>query len=202
MKGFYESAFKEKLDIITEFWLLNVLWIILCLPVITLPPATFALYHVLYKWVKGEGSGLSKEFFYGFKEYFFRSYLLFFGWGLLATSAYYYYSIVISDANNEFANVGMVITILLLVLSFMLYIYIIPFNVMLETSFKKTIALSVMFAVKNLGLTFMLSFLLLVTALFVFLLPYLAILAFIPTIIYFQNWLIYRRVLSEKERLI
>lgn len=200
MKGFYESAFKQKLDIITDFWMLNLLWVVVCLPVITIPPATFALYHVLYKWVKGEGSGLSKEFFHGFKVYFLRSYLLFFGGALIATATYFYYTM--SGENGGLANVGMAITILLLVLSFMVHVYVIPFNVMLEASFKKALGLSIIFAVKNLGLTLILAVLLFITALFVFLLPYLGILAFIPTIIYFQNLLIYRRVLSEKERLI
>ncbi|WNF35669.1 YesL family protein [Bacillaceae bacterium IKA-2] len=200
MKGFYESAFKQKLDMITDFWMLNLLWVVVCLPVITIPPATFALYHVLYKWVKGEGSGLSKEFFHGFKIYFWRSYLLFIGWGIIATATYFYYTM--SGGNGGLANAGMAITILLLVLSFMVHVYVIPFNVMLEASFKKALGLSIMFAVKNLGLTLILAVLLFITALFVFLLPYLGILAFIPTIIYFQNLLIYRRVLSEKERLI
>ncbi|MCT8137584.1 YesL family protein [Anaerobacillus sp. CMMVII] len=202
MKGFYESAFKEKLDTITEFWLVNLLWVIVCLPMITIPPATFALYHVLYKWVKGEGGGLWKEFFHGFKEYFFRSYLIFFGWGLIAVSTYYYYSIVTGEGNSGFATFGMAITILLLIISFMVYVYIIPFHVMLQASTKRIVALSMMFAVRHIGLTLLLFTLLLVTALFVFLLPYLGILAFIPTIIYFQIWLIYRRVLADKERFI
>ena len=199
MQGFYESGIKEKLDKITEFWLLNLLWVIVCLPILTIPPATFALYHVLYKWVKNEGRGLSKEFFLGFKRYFGRSYLYFIGLTIIGLSAYYYYQMAVNNVLGVIIVVGMSVTVVITVLVLIINLYVIPFNVMLEATFKKTLVLSCVFAFKHFGLTLLLAVVLFITALFVFLLPYLSILAFIPAMVYFQNLLIYRRVLSEKK---
>ena len=58
---------------------LSVLWIFLCLPVVTIGPATAALYYTVVKCVRGRESGA-----FG---YYFRSFLSGFKTGLLATLA-------------------------------------------------------------------------------------------------------------------
>ena len=58
---------------------LSIVWIFLCLPVVTIGPATAALYYTVVKCVRGRESGA-----FG---YYFRSFLSSFKTGLLATLA-------------------------------------------------------------------------------------------------------------------
>lgn len=58
---------------------LSIVWIFLCLPVVTIGPATAALYYTVVKCVRGRESGA-----FG---YYFRSFLSGFKTGLLATLA-------------------------------------------------------------------------------------------------------------------
>lgn len=49
---------------------LNVIWLILCIPVITIVPATTALYYAVVKVIRRERSYAIKEFFRSFKRNF------------------------------------------------------------------------------------------------------------------------------------
>lgn len=49
---------------------LNVIWLILCIPVITIVPATTALYYAVVKVIRRERSYAVKEFFRSFKRNF------------------------------------------------------------------------------------------------------------------------------------
>lgn len=49
---------------------LNVIWLILCIPVITIVPATTAMYYAIVKVVRRERSYAIKEFFRSFKRNF------------------------------------------------------------------------------------------------------------------------------------
>jgi uncharacterized membrane protein YesL len=65
-------------DLWEEMWLLmqaNVLWLVLSLPVITLPPATAGLFAVTNRLANGESARM-RDFFAGFRAYFLRSWLL------------------------------------------------------------------------------------------------------------------------------
>lgn len=49
---------------------LNTLWIILCIPIVTIVPATTALYYAMVKVIRRERSYAAKEFFRSFKRNF------------------------------------------------------------------------------------------------------------------------------------
>lgn len=55
---------------------LNLLWILCCIPVITVGASTTALYYVTLKMVKNEEGGITKMFFRAFKENFKQSTLV------------------------------------------------------------------------------------------------------------------------------
>lgn len=61
--GFF-SAIGKIVDII----ILSVVWLILCIPVITIGPATTALYYTTVKVIRRERGYLLREFFRSFKE--------------------------------------------------------------------------------------------------------------------------------------
>ena len=57
----------------TDFFLLNLLWLVACLPVVTAPPATAAMFGVVRDWVRGKEAGLFGTFVLHFKQNFWQS---------------------------------------------------------------------------------------------------------------------------------
>lgn len=47
---------------------LNLLWLVCCIPIVTIGPSTTALYYAMSKVVAGDDSDLTKHFFYSFKQ--------------------------------------------------------------------------------------------------------------------------------------
>ena len=58
------------LNNIANVILLNLLWILCCIPVVTVVPATTAMYYVTLKMVKKEEPYILRSFFYSFRENF------------------------------------------------------------------------------------------------------------------------------------
>lgn len=76
-----DNVFFRILDIFAHFVLLNTLWLIACIPIITIFPATTALYSVVRKWVtEGTDAGSVKLFYFSFKENFKKSFIIGFLW--------------------------------------------------------------------------------------------------------------------------
>lgn len=48
--------------------LLNLLWLVCCLPIVTIGPATTALYYVTLKMTRGQDPYIFRSFFHSFKE--------------------------------------------------------------------------------------------------------------------------------------
>lgn len=68
--GPFFSVLSRALDII----LLNVVWTICCLPIVTIGPATTALYTVMFKMKEGKDDNVLKLFFLAFKDNFKQSF--------------------------------------------------------------------------------------------------------------------------------
>ncbi|SER51940.1 Uncharacterized membrane protein YesL [Gracilibacillus ureilyticus] len=99
-----ENIFLRVLNIFANFVFLNVLWFICCIPIITILPATTAMYGVINKWHHdGLDYGLASLFFDKFRENFRRSFItgilgLFSGFILLLNWTILYSA----DFNGEF----------------------------------------------------------------------------------------------------
>lgn len=89
-----EGNLLNKMEKIADMVLLNVLWIICCIPILTAGSATTALYSVMLKMVKDEESYIVRSFFYAFKENFKQStiiWMLFLGaLGLISVDFYFW----------------------------------------------------------------------------------------------------------------
>ena len=70
-----ESRLYSILETISFFFLLNVLWLIMCIPIITIFPATAAMFGVIRQWVMKEDTAIFKPFFRFFAENFKHSFL-------------------------------------------------------------------------------------------------------------------------------
>jgi len=59
-----------------DLLVLNTIWLICCIPIVTIGPATTAMYYVAMKIVKDEYSGILKPFFHSFKQNFLQGLVL------------------------------------------------------------------------------------------------------------------------------
>ena len=66
----YDSKFSQVLLKIAQACILNLMWVIFSLPIITMGAATAALYRVTLKLARGEEPAITKQFIRGFKENF------------------------------------------------------------------------------------------------------------------------------------
>lgn len=69
----YES---ETLQKVSNFMLANLLWILLSMPVVTLPAATAGLFATLGPWVRGKPASVFPDFFAGMRRYWVKSLLV------------------------------------------------------------------------------------------------------------------------------
>lgn len=59
----YESGLIKLLNRMANLLIVSVLWSVCCIPVITLVPASAAMYHTVAKIVQGTGQGVIKDYF-------------------------------------------------------------------------------------------------------------------------------------------
>ena len=64
------------LEVATDFFLLNLLWLVTCLPVVTIFPSTAAMFGVVRDWVRKKEGSLTRTFVARFRENFGQSLLI------------------------------------------------------------------------------------------------------------------------------
>ncbi len=69
-KFFADNPFWHAMGQIFDIFILNVLWLLCCIPVFTIGPSTTAFYYCLIGLVRGEEAYVSKDFFRSFKRNF------------------------------------------------------------------------------------------------------------------------------------
>ena len=61
------------LETATNFFLLNLLWLLACVPVVTIFPSTAAMFGVVRDWVRGKEAGVFGAFVLRFRQNFWQS---------------------------------------------------------------------------------------------------------------------------------
>lgn len=56
------------LEVFTDLVYLNLLWMVACLPVVTIAPATAAMFGVVRGWIRGKDVPMTREYFSLFRE--------------------------------------------------------------------------------------------------------------------------------------
>ena len=68
-----DSAYTQIMTKIFNIFWLSILWLLCCIPVVTIGASTIALYYVMLKLVKDEETTVTREFFHSFKQNFLQS---------------------------------------------------------------------------------------------------------------------------------
>src|SRR4051812_46273874 len=90
-----DSRFYSILLFISNVFVLNLIWLLCCLPIITIFPATAAMFGVVRQWVTHKDSSVVSPFFRYFKENLKQSLILQVIWVVMAAFLYLDYSISI-----------------------------------------------------------------------------------------------------------
>ncbi|MGN0152005.1 MAG: YesL family protein [Wujia sp.] len=138
MKIQHDSPFMEFMNTTANFIALNVVFLLTCIPVITVGPAIAALYQVLMREARGEHGYLIRPYFRFFKEMFIQgilTFLLYMGIGLVMIYSFFFWRSI--DGYTS------IVICVLLALAFIFLIcsmiYVFPLMARFKNSFGQTI---------------------------------------------------------------
>jgi uncharacterized membrane protein YesL len=75
-KIFQDNPFWHAMEIIFDLVILNVLWLLCCIPIFTIGPSTCAFFYVALRRIHGEEPPIAGDFFYSFRQNFKQGILL------------------------------------------------------------------------------------------------------------------------------
>ena len=78
-----DNPLYRALDMLTNLFLLNLLWLLACVPLITIFPATAALFAVVRSWIRGTKGEFFKPFFGYMRENFVQSLVIGLLWSVI-----------------------------------------------------------------------------------------------------------------------
>ncbi len=166
-----DNAFFTFMGRVADLLILNVLWIICCIPIVTIGPSTSALYYALLKIVRKEDSYTWSMFFHSFRQNLRQGVcltLIFLALGLLL-----FVDIRVSSAiPGTFGQILMGLFLVLILFYLILFSYTFPVLAQFENSVKNTMKNAFLMALSRLPYTLLIVVLNLVPLLLLFISPY------------------------------
>ena len=148
MKFNTESSIFQFLGTLFDFVLLNLLFLITCIPIITIGPAISALYSITLKEAKNEHGYMIKPYLLAFKENLKNGIVLFLLY--FAAGAVLLFNITFwAQLNGIIANIALIIVAICIVLYVVSFLYVFALNARFENSIKQTIKNSALLALAN-----------------------------------------------------
>lgn len=95
--NFLNSRFYSILNGFSNFLILNTFFVVSCIPVITIAPATAAMFGVVREWKLHQDSSVVRNYFRYFKENFKQSFLIGIIWTVMLLSLYLNYFYMSQD---------------------------------------------------------------------------------------------------------
>lgn len=133
---------------ITDIIILSLLWVICCIPVVTIVPATSAVYYVTLKMVRQEDSGIIRSFFHSFKDNLKQGILLTLLFLVCGGFLYldYMFTADMTSVVGTFLNV---VFIILAVVFAIVVFYTFPIQARFANTIGKTLKNALILAVQN-----------------------------------------------------
>ncbi|WP_180955570.1 YesL family protein [Bacillus sp. V33-4] len=142
------------MEFIMNAFLLNTLWLLTCLPILTIFPATAAMFGVVREWKNRKDIQIFSAFFCLFKENFKQSFLIGTLWmafaGLLLGDF-----IITNQLNSDVKYILFSFFFLLGILCLIVSIYIFPVSVHYQASLAKVIKNALLLSISRLHYTFL-----------------------------------------------
>jgi len=133
------------LEVFTDLVYLNLLWIVTCLPVVTIAPASAAMFGVVRGWMRGKDTPIAREFFSLFRENFGRSLAVGLVW--LGLGAFLVADFLLVGQMESFRRPLYVVFLALALLYVSATVYLFPVVVNYELDWKGVIKNSLLFSI-------------------------------------------------------
>lgn len=145
---------------VADLVILNILWLVCCIPVVTIGASTTAMYHVIRHWQKDSVSSIVRDFFQSFKEDFKQAtpvYLIL----LIPTAAVVMNAMLIFNPENSAAVPSYLLVIWFISALILLFIssFVYPVMAFFADSIFKTLRNAMVLALANLPRTILISIL-------------------------------------------
>lgn len=170
---------------VADLMILNTLWLLCCLPIVTIGASTSALYYASLKIVRKEDTYPSRMFFHSFKQNLKQGTLMTLIFLVLAVFLFFDLQIV-KGLENQFGNVLSIIFTILAVVLCMIVSYAFPVLAQFDNTTKHVIKNAFLMSITHLGNTILIvilnvlpwAMLLKLPELFVMILPFWLLLGF------------------------
>ncbi|KIL45192.1 YesL family protein [Jeotgalibacillus soli] len=189
------------INTIVDYFLLNVLWVIASIPLITIFPATAAMFGVVRKrQLQKETNGIFKSFYIQFKDNFKQSILLSIVWGIVGAFLYVDYKII-SPESSAFQLILYILLIIGLILFSSITIYLFPIMVHFELNWKNVIRNAFFFSLMNPILTILLLIIVGIGGAILYAYPVSIFIlgSFLAFIVYYLCQMMFNQVMIKKE---
>ncbi len=148
MKFNIESPVFQFLGTLFDFVVLNAIFLVTCIPVITIGPAVSALYTITLREARDEQNGIVRPYFTAFKSNFKHSFLLSLLYAL-AGAVLLYNLAFWSQKKTAFGTVFLIIVALCTLLYLFSLLYVFALSARFENTIKQTIKNSFLIALTN-----------------------------------------------------
>src|ERR671921_1874055 len=149
-----DSRVYKWLETATDFFLLNLIWLVACLPVVTIFPSTAAMFGVVRDWVREKESSLTRTFIARFRENLGQSLLVGAIWAVFGVALFLDFLVA-----NQLSYWPEIVLKSVLVLVSTLYafgsVFLFPVMVRYETDWKTVIKNSLLMSIVRLPTTLM-----------------------------------------------
>lgn len=175
-----------------DFFGLSVLWLLLCIPLVTSVPASIALYDAVAHCIHGREDGTFKRFFKTLKKELLKGMLLSVVWLSLAFLLTWGYNILYQyGKESQIAAVYSLVYLLTMLIPLGIYTWVIPVQSRFEHTFFSLHKAAAAYAISHLPTTIVLLLLVAVAVIIIPLCPVLILL--LPAIVVtLQSWFIER----------
>jgi len=172
MSGFFSSdnKFFVLMSKIFDLMMLGLLWLVLCIPVITIGPASTAMYYAMVKVIRRERSYLFKEFFRSFKLNFKQGAVLTLIYGVIAAVIYVdlLYILELSKSESGVGSLMLGAFFVLVIFTVFTVVYVFPILSRFTMNLKNLFKWSFFLAIRHFGWTLLLTVLFVGTAAMLF----------------------------------
>ncbi len=181
----YEGPVFTFLSKLADLFWLNLLFIICCIPVITIGASTTALYYVTLKMAKDEEGYITRSYFKSFKENIVQATAIWLGILVAAVILLMDLRVVNSGNITEAFNSSMpgnIITVAVFVMGIVLLMictYVFPILAQFDNSIKNTVKNSFLISIRHLPYTVLIQVITVLPVVFIWLFPVMLLLVLI-----------------------
>ncbi|WP_167955867.1 YesL family protein [Anaerosporobacter faecicola] len=165
-----EGGFFGGMGKIFDVVFVSILWVLCCIPVITIGPATTALYYCVVKAIRRERGYISKEFFHSFKQNFKQGAIvgiIFTVLGVLMSINFY----VVRQMKGNMAAILFGIYMAMSIVAYVTAIYAFPNLSRFTLTVKNVFKNSLIMAIRHLLSTIIMAIIILVAGVVMYVIP-------------------------------